>query len=80
MLRIIEILNNYLNMKIIKVKNAKNVLTSIKVFSKKYIIIINKILNLVNKVCEFFEKRHSFFIIRVFFHSKNDSLMSNLND
>ena len=67
-------------MKVIKIKNAKNVLTSIKVFSKKYAIIIDKMLNLVNEICKFFKKRYLSFAARIFFHLKNDLLTLNLNN
>ena len=67
-------------MKIIKIKNAKNVLMSIKTFSKKYVIIINKMLSLANEANEFFKERYSFFAIHIFFYSKNDLFISNLND
>ena len=36
-------------MKVIEIKNAKNALMSIKAFSKKYTIVINKMLNLANE-------------------------------
>ena len=67
-------------MKVIKIKNAKNALASIKTFSKKHTIIINKMLNLINEIYEFFKKRYSFLATRVFLYSKNDLSTSNLND
>ena len=41
---------------------------------------MNKMLGLANEAYEFFEKRYSFLVIRIFFHSKNDSFISNLNN
>ena len=67
-------------MKIIKIKNAKNALASIKAFSKEYAIVINKMLNLANKTYKFFEKKYSSFATHIFFHLKNDSFISNLNN
>ena len=37
-------------------------------------------LSFINEAYEFFEKRYSFFITRVFLYSQNDLLTSNLND
>ena len=53
---------------------------NIETFSKKYTIVINKMLNLINEIYKFFEKRYLFFAARVFFHLKNNLLTLNLND
>ena len=53
-----------------KIKNATNILKSIKIFLKKHAKILYNILTLTNKVCEFFESRYSILINRMFIYIK----------